>query len=43
MQVERHPFDPKIKVAEVEVGYYQDEKITAPALSFLVTNVTSST
>jgi hypothetical protein len=43
MTVERHPFDPKIKSEEIEVGYYQDEVITSSALSYLITNVTSST
>lgn len=42
-QVERHPFDRKTKSEEIEVGYYQDEVITASALAFLFTNVTSST
>lgn len=37
MQVERHPFDPKKKVDEIEVGYYQDEVVTASALSYLLT------
>lgn len=35
--------DAKTKSDEIEVGYYQDEKITATNLGFLVTNVTSST
>jgi len=43
MTVERHPFDPKIKSEEIEVGYYQDEVITSKPLSYLITNVTSST
>lgn len=43
MQVERHPYDSKIKAEEVEVGYYQDEKITGASYGFLLTNVTSST
>ena len=43
MQAERHPFDPKTKTDEVEIGYYQDEKITAQPLGALITNVTSST
>lgn len=33
----------KSKAEEVELGYYQDEKITASTLGFLITNVTSST
>jgi len=43
MTVERHPFDSRKKTEEVEVGYYQDEVITSSALSYLITNVTSST
>lgn len=43
MTVERLPFDPYKKIDSVEVGYYQDEKITAQPLGGLVTNVTSST
>jgi len=43
MTVERHPFDTHTKTDEIEVGYYQDELITASALGALVTNVTSST
>lgn len=43
MQVERHPYDTKIKAQEVEVGYYQDEVITGASYGGLVTNVTSST
>jgi len=41
MGVERHPFDSKKKSEEVEIGYYQDEKVTSAPLSFLITNVTS--
>lgn len=40
--VERHPFDTKTKSDTIEVGYYQDEKITSTALAALVTNTTSS-
>jgi len=43
MQVERHPYDTKIKAQDVEVGYYQDEVITGAEYGFLLTNVTSST
>jgi len=43
MSVERHPFDPKTKTDEIEIGYYQDELILSSALGALVTNVTSST
>jgi len=42
MQAERHAFDAKRKSEEVEIGYYQDELITAAALGGLLTNVTSS-
>lgn len=41
MTVERHKYDPKTKSEELEVGYYQDEKIVAKNLAFLLTNVTS--
>lgn len=43
MQVERHPYDTKIKAQELEAGYYQAEKITGDTYAFLLTNVTSST
>lgn len=43
MQVERHPYDTKIKAQEIETGYYQDEVITGAEYGFLLTNVTSST
>lgn len=39
MQVERLPYDAKIKAQEIEVGYYQDEKTVALPLSFLVAAV----
>lgn len=42
-QVERHPYDTKIKAQDIEVGYYQDEVITGPEYAYLLTNVTSST
>ena len=41
MGIERHPYDTKTKSEQVEIGYYQDEKITSSALSFLITHVTS--
>lgn len=41
MTVEMHPFDAKTKSEEVEIGYYQDEKITGSTLGFLLTHVTS--
>ncbi len=43
MQAERHPFDAKTKTEEVEVGYYQDEKITGSEYAFLLLAVNSST
>lgn len=43
MTIERHPFDPKIKAEEIELGVYQDEVLTSDVLGFLFTNVTSST
>lgn len=43
MAVERHPFDSREKSEDVEVGYYQDEKITGQSLAFLLTAVNSST
>jgi hypothetical protein len=43
MTVERHPFDSKTKAEEVELGVYQDERITSSTLAYLLTNVTSST
>ena len=43
MHVERHPYDSRRHCSEVEIGYYQDEIITASPLGFLITNVTSST
>lgn len=43
MQVERHPYDSRKKSEEVEVGYYQDEVITASTYAFLLDAVNSST
>lgn len=43
MQVERHPYDTKSKSEDIELGYYQDEKITGKSYGFLLTAVTSST
>lgn len=43
MQVERHPYDSIIKAELIEVGYYQDEKITGDTYGFLLTAVNSST
>jgi len=42
LQVERHPYDTRKKSEEIEVGFYQDEKIVARNLIALQTNVTSS-
>lgn len=41
--VERHPYDSRKKAEEVEVGLYQDEKITGRSYGFLMTAVNSST
>jgi hypothetical protein len=41
-QVERHPYDSRRHCDEVEIGYYQDEIITAKPLGFLISSVTSS-
>lgn len=41
MAAEVYPFDAKTKSEEIEVGYYQDEKITSANLAFLLTHVTS--
>lgn len=43
MQVERHPFDTRRKAEDIEVGYYQDEKITGAEYGFLLLAVNSST
>lgn len=43
MQAERHPFDTKRKVEEVEVGYYQVEKVTGAEYAFTLLAVNSST
>ena len=43
MSVERHPYDTRIKAEELEIGYYQDEKITASGYGFLIRAVNSST
>jgi hypothetical protein len=36
MQVERLPYDSRIKAQELEVGYFQDDKIVSKPLGFLV-------
>jgi hypothetical protein len=43
MQVERHPFDSKIKAQEIEVGYYQDERVTGRTYAYVIRAVNSST
>ncbi len=43
MQAERHPFDAKTKTEEVEVGYYQAERVTGSEYAFLLLSVNSST
>lgn len=43
MQAERHPYDTKRKSEEVEVGYYQDEKVTGSEYAFSLLAVNSST
>jgi len=43
MTAERHPFDPKKKSEEIEVGYYQDEVITGADYAFMLVSVNSST
>jgi hypothetical protein len=42
LQVERHPYDTKRKVEEIEAGYYQDEKKVSSALMALLLSVNSS-
>jgi len=42
MQAERHPFDRKTKTEEVEVGYYQDEKITGSEYAFMIQSINVS-
>lgn len=43
MQVERHPWDSRRKAEDIEVGYYQDERLTGSSYGFLLTAVNSST
>jgi hypothetical protein len=43
MQAERHAFDSKTKTEEVEVGYYQAEKVTGAEYAFTLLAVNSST
>lgn len=42
MQVERHPYDSRTKSEDIEVGYYQDEKVTAASYGFLLAFVNSN-
>ena len=39
MAVQRHPFDTKKKIFEIEVGYYQDEKVVSNDLALRVQSV----
>ena len=41
MGIEVHPFNTKTKSEEIEIGYYQDEKICSANLGFLLTHVTN--
>lgn len=43
MVVERHAYDTKTKSELIEVGYYQDEKITGSTYAFLIVACNSST
>ena len=40
MQVERHPYESRRHYSEVEIGYYQDERIVVPTLGCVLRNVT---
>lgn len=42
MSVQRFPFDPKRKVYEIEVGYYQDEKVVSNDLAIRVSSLTAT-
>lgn len=42
MTVERHPFDTKTKTDEIEVGYYQAEKVTASEYAAIIAGVGSA-
>jgi len=41
--VQRYPFDVKLKKYEMEVGYYQTEKVVSPDLAVRIFNVNSNT
>ena len=43
MVAERHPYDTRRKTEEIEIGYYQDEKVTGASYGFLIQAVNSST
>lgn len=43
MQAERHPYNTRTKSEELEIGYYQDEKVTGAEYGFLLTACNSST
>lgn len=43
MVAERHAFDTRRKSSSIEVGYYQDEKVTGASYAFLMDAVNSST
>jgi len=43
MQAERHPYNSRTKSEELEIGYYQDEKVTGAEYGFLLTACNSST
>ena len=42
MNVERHPFDTKTKTDEIELGYYQDERLVSADLGYLISWVNCS-
>lgn len=42
MVAERHPYDTKKKKYEVEVGYFQDERVTGSEYAFLIQSVNSN-
>lgn len=42
MAIERHPYDTRRKIEDIEIGVYQDEKITGTAYGYLLRAVNSS-
>lgn len=42
MAVQRFPFDPKKKIYEIEVSYYQDEKVVSSDLAIRVSSLTAT-